>query len=137
MTDLSTIETRRQFNFKKKQEHLFDFENSRKIVKSFKNRHWNKKLNSINRKQKKKIKDDRNRITTTETEFKKRLFSEAHESENQNPNNKTKFKRLKLFIKSFRNNDFKSLIPSGKTTCDWIHMILLSFLQSNILNLSC
>ena len=74
MTDLSTIEARRQFNFRKKRRHSFNFDNSRKIVKSFKNRHWNEKLNLINRKQKKKIKDDRNRITATETEFKKRTF---------------------------------------------------------------
>ena len=74
VTDLSTIKTRRQSNFKKKRRHSFDFDNSRKIVKSFKNRHWNEKLNSINRKQKKKIKDDRNRITATETEFKKKAF---------------------------------------------------------------
>ena len=74
MTDLSTIEVRRQFNFRKKRRHSFDFDNLRKIVKSFKSRHWNEKLNSTNRKQKKKIKDDRNRITATETEFKKRTF---------------------------------------------------------------
>ena len=72
VTDLSTIEARRQSNFKKKRRHSFDSDNSRKIVESFKNRHWNEKLNSINRKQKRKIKDDRNRITTTESEFKKK-----------------------------------------------------------------
>ena len=72
MTDLSTIETRRQFNFRKKQRHPFNFNNSREIVESFRSRHWNEKLNSTNRKQEKKIKDDRNRITATETEFKKR-----------------------------------------------------------------
>ena len=74
MTDLSTIETRKQFNFKKKRRHSFNFDNLSKIIKSFKSRHWNKKLNSTNRKQKKKIKDDRNRITATETEFKKKTF---------------------------------------------------------------
>ena len=74
MTDFSTIEARRQSNFRKKQRHSFDSDSSKKIVKSFRSRHWNEKLNSINRKQKKKIKDDRNRITTTETEFKRRAF---------------------------------------------------------------
>ena len=74
MTDLSTIEARRQFNFKKKQKHSFDSDNSKKIVESFRSRHWNEKLNSITRKQKKEIKDDRNRITATETEFKRRTF---------------------------------------------------------------
>ena len=74
VTDLSTIETRRQSNFKKKRRHSFDSDNSRKIVESFKSRHWNEKLNSTNRKQKKEIKDDRNRITATETEFKRRTF---------------------------------------------------------------
>ena len=44
------------------------------IVKLFKSRHWNEKLNSTNRKQKKKIKDDRNRIIITKTEFKKKAF---------------------------------------------------------------
>ena len=72
MTDLSTIKTRRQFNFKKERRHSFVFDNSKKIVKSFKSRYRNKKLTLTNRKQKKKIKDDRNRITTTETEFKRR-----------------------------------------------------------------
>ena len=72
--DFSTIETRRQSYFKKKRKHPFNSDNSKKIVKSFKSRHWNEKLNSINRKQKKKIKDDRNRITATKTEFKKKTF---------------------------------------------------------------
>ena len=72
MIDLSTIEIRKQFNFRKKQRYSFDIDNSRKIVKSFKSCYWNEKLNSTNKKQKKKIKDDRNRITITETEFKKR-----------------------------------------------------------------
>ena len=74
VTDLSTIEIRRQFNFRKKQKHSFNSDNSRKIIKSFRSCHWNEKLNSTNKKQKKKIKDDRNRITATETEFKKRTF---------------------------------------------------------------
>ena len=74
ITGLSTIEIQRQFNFKKKREHSFDFNNSRKIVRSFKSRYWNEKLNSTNRKQKKKIKNDRNRIITTETKFKKKTF---------------------------------------------------------------
>ena len=74
MIDLSKIKARRQSNFKKKQRHSFDFDNSKKIVEFFKSRHWNEKLNSINKKQKKKIKDDRNRITTIEIEFKKRVF---------------------------------------------------------------
>ena len=74
MTDLSTIETRKQSNFKKKRKHSFDPDNLKKIVESFKSRHWNEKLNSTNRKQKKKIKDDRNRITATKTEFKKKTF---------------------------------------------------------------
>ena len=39
MTDLSTIEIRRQFNFKKKRTHSFDFDNLKKIIKLFKNRH--------------------------------------------------------------------------------------------------
>ena len=39
VTDLSTIETQKQFNFKKKRKHSFDFDNSKKIVESFKNRH--------------------------------------------------------------------------------------------------
>ena len=72
VTDLSTIEARRQSSFRKKRKHSFDSDNSRKIVESFRSRHWNEKLNSTNRKQKKKIKDDRNRITTTKIEFKKR-----------------------------------------------------------------
>ena len=71
---MTTIEIWRQFNFNKKWRHSFNSDNSRKIVKSFRNCHWNEKLNSINKKQKKKIKDDRNRITTTKTEFKKRTF---------------------------------------------------------------
>ena len=133
MTDLSTIETRRQSNFKKKRRHLFDLDNSRKIIESFKNRHWNEKLNSANRKQKKKIKDDRNKITTTETKFKKRRSSKARESENY----KTKFRKMKLLERSFRNDDFKRLIINGKATCDWVHVILLFFSQSNMLNLSC
>ena len=74
MIDFSTIEARRQSSFRKTQRHSFNFDNSKKIVKSFRNRYWNEKLNSANRKQKKKIKDDRNRITTTETEFKRRAF---------------------------------------------------------------
>ena len=36
MIDLSKIETRKQFNFKKKRKYSFDFDNSRKIVKLFK-----------------------------------------------------------------------------------------------------
>ena len=72
--DISTIKTRRQSNFKKKRRHSFDFDNLRKNVESFKSRHWNEKLDSTNRKQKKKIKDDRNRIITTKTEFKKKTF---------------------------------------------------------------
>ena len=133
MTDLSTIETRRQSNSRKKRRHSFDPDNSKKIVELFKSSHWNEKLNSINRKQKKKIKDDRNRITATETKFKKKRFSEARESENY----KAKFRRLKLLEKSFWNDDFKRLITSGKATCDWIHVTLLLFSQSNMLNLSC
>ena len=74
LIDLLTIKTWRQSNFRKKRRHSFDFDNLKKIVKSFKSRHWNEKLNSTNRKQKKKIKDDRNRITTTETEFKRKTF---------------------------------------------------------------
>ena len=74
MTDLLTIEARRQFSFRKKRRHSFDLDNLRKIIESFRSRHWNEKLNSANKKQKKKIKDDRNRITTTETEFKRRTF---------------------------------------------------------------
>ena len=74
MTDLSTTKTRKQSNFKKKRGHAVDSDNSKKIVKSFKSRHWNEILNSTNRKQKKKIKDDQNRIIITETEFKKRVF---------------------------------------------------------------
>ena len=74
VTALSTIEIRKQFNFRKKQRHSFNSDNSREIIESFKSRHWNEKLNSVNRKQKKKIKDDRNRITVTESEFKKRTF---------------------------------------------------------------
>ena len=58
----------------KKRRYSFDSDNSKKIIKSFKSCHWNEKLNSINRKQKKKIKDDRNRITTTKTKFKKKAF---------------------------------------------------------------
>ena len=133
MTDLSTIETRRQSSFKKKRKHSFNFDNLKKIVKSFKNRHWNEKLNWINRKQKKKIKDDRNKITATETKFKKERLSKARESENH----KTKFRRLKLLEKSSRNNNFRKLILSDKAACDWIHVTLLSFSQSNMLNLSC
>ena len=133
MIDLSTIETRKQFNFRKKRRYSFNSDNLRKIVKSFRSRHWNKKLNSTNRKQKKKIKDDRNRITTTETEFKKKRFSEARESENH----EAEFRKLKLLEKSFRNDDFKRLITSDKTTYDWIYVILLFFSQSNMLNLSC
>ena len=74
MTDLSTIEAQRQSNFKQKRKHSFDFDNSKKIIKSFRSRYWNEKLNSINKKQKKKSKVDRNRITTTETEFKRKAF---------------------------------------------------------------
>ena len=59
---------------KKKRRHSFDSDNSRKIIKSFKSRHWNEKLNSTNRKQKKQIKDDRNRRTATEIEFKRKTF---------------------------------------------------------------
>ena len=101
--NLSTIETQRQSNFRKKRRCSFDFDNSKKIIKLFKSRHWNEKLNSINRKQKKKIKNDRNRITATEIEFKKKRSSEVREPENH----ETEFKRLKLLEKSFRNNDFK------------------------------
>ena len=142
VTNLLTIETQRQFNFKKKWKHSFDFDNSRKIVKSFKSRHWNKKSNSTNKTQKKKIKNDRNKIIATKTEFKKNGLSEARESENH----KVKFRKLRLLEKSSRNNDFKRLIISGKATCDkttcdktmcdWAHVILLSFSQSNMLNLS-
>ena len=39
MTDLSRIEARRQSNFKKKQRHSFDSDNSKKIVESFKSCH--------------------------------------------------------------------------------------------------
>ena len=39
MIDLSTIKTRKQFNFKKEREHSFDFDNSRKIIKLFKSRY--------------------------------------------------------------------------------------------------
>ena len=74
MTDLSTIETRRQFNFRKKWRHSFNFDNLRKIVEFFKSHHWNKKLNSIHKKQEKKIKDDRNKIIITKIEFKRRTF---------------------------------------------------------------
>ena len=133
VTDFSTIETRRQFNFRKKRKYLFDFDNSRKIVKSSKSYHWNEKLNLTNRKQKKKIKDDRNRITAIEIEFKKKYFSKTRESENH----EMKFRKLKLFEKSSRNDDFKKLITSDKATYDWIHVTLLFFSQSNMLNLSC
>ena len=44
---------------------------------------------------------------------------------------------MKLLEKSSRNDDLKRLITSGKATCDWIHVTLLSFSQSNMLNLSC
>ena len=74
MIDLLTIEIQRQFNFKKKRKYSFHFDNLKKIVKLFKSCHWNKKLNSINKKQKKKIKDDRNRIITIKIKFKKRTF---------------------------------------------------------------
>ena len=117
----------------KKRKQSFDFDNSRKIVKSFKSRHWNEKLNSTNRKQKKKIKNDRNRIIRTETEFKKKRSSKVRESENH----ETKFEKLKLLEKSFRNTDFKRLITSDKATHDWAHMTLLSFSQSNMMNLLC
>ena len=36
MTDLSTIETRKQSNSRKKQKDLFDFKTSRKLIRSFK-----------------------------------------------------------------------------------------------------
>ena len=44
---------------------------------------------------------------------------------------------MKLLEKSSRNNNFKRLITSDKTTCDWIYVTLLSFSQSTMLNLSC
>ena len=131
MTDFSTIEVRKQFNFRKKRRHSFDSDNLKKIIKLFKSRSWNEKLNSINRKQKKKIRDDCNRITTTEIKLKKKRFSKAHESENH----KAKFRKLKLLEKSSQNDDFKRLIISGKATCDWIYVTLLFFSQSNMLNL--
>ena len=42
-----------------------------------------------------------------------------------------------MLEKSSRNDDFKRLITSDKATCDWTHVTLLSFSQSNMLNLSC
>ena len=108
MTDLSTIETRRQFNFKKKRKHSFDSDNSRKIVKSFKSRHWNEKLNSTNRKQKKKIKDDRNRITATETEFKRRaFFRSARIRKSQNEIQKIEIARKVVLKRRFQKINHK------------------------------
>ena len=42
-----------------------------------------------------------------------------------------------MLTQSSRNNDLENLIVSNKATCDWIHVTLLSFSQSNMLNLSC
>ena len=44
---------------------------------------------------------------------------------------------MKLLEKSSRNDNFKRLIISDKTTYDWTYVILLPFSQSNMLNLSC
>ena len=96
MTDFSTIETSRQSSFKKKRKYLFDFEDSKKITKSFRSRHWNEKLNSTNNKQKKKIKDDRNRITTTETEFKKRTFFKSARIEKSESEQQSKIQKIKI-----------------------------------------
>ena len=112
VTDFSTIEARRQSNFRKKRRHSFDFDNSKKIIKLFESRHWNEKLNSIHRKQKKKIKDDRNRITTTETKFKRKTFFKSArirkpESKQQNKIQKIEIAREVVLKQRFQEFNHK------------------------------
>ena len=94
--DFSTIETRKQSSFKKDQRYPFDSDNSRKIVESFKSRHWNEKLNSANRKQKKKIKDDRNRITTTEIIFQRKTFFRSARTRKLKSKQQSEFQKIEI-----------------------------------------
>ena len=80
---------------RKKREHSFDSDTSRKLVKSFKNRYGNEKLNSENRKQKKKIKNDRNRIIA-KIEFKKRTFFKNAQIKNLNSKYQNKVQKIEI-----------------------------------------
>ena len=123
MTDLLTIEARRQFSSRKEWEHSFDFDNSRKIARLFRNDYRNKSLNSKNGKRERKIRNDRNSITETKNIFQKKAFFRNA--------------RIRKLTQSFQNNDLENLIANGKATYDEIHVTLLFFSRSNILNLLC
>ena len=59
VTDLSTIKFRRQFNSRKKREHPFNFDTSRKLIKSFRNGPTRVRI--------RKTENSKERLKTTET----------------------------------------------------------------------
>ena len=126
--DLLTIETWKQFNSRKKREYSFDFDISRKFVKSFKSDQHKFRFG-------KKKRLETIETVKQKTESKEKPSSKTHESEIWNRNNEIEFRKSKLLTQSSWNNNFKDLITSGKATYNWIHVTLLLFSQSNMLNL--